>query len=727
MASQEEQVAKAFTEFYYSAFDRNRSELLPLYRPFSMLTFEGQRYSGDQKIVEKLVGLPFQKVQHQVVTVDAQPSNPQPGPILVTVTGRLLVDEESNPQQFSQTFQLIPEEVVKKTVRVISLYQTQNIDQLIVEALVADRYSLLNVICNSVVAGDAAAIVSKGILKILNRQPLGSTEDFLKYIVKNRIIEYKKKSRDLSDVTRDNSLVTMLLVAYARYEGSAYLSLTLSKPLNTVYNLLSNCEIDPQKINSEDVQKTMGENRKNLEEACKILFSHIFDNRKRMPTTILDMCAFLSQTVEELMEKSNPSIALLPPSVERKLSKVAKKKPEISESPSGMNFLGDHTPYGSIKAKDSPLPASPGNPFPISGLASSPSHHSKLSTNSAKNLAITTPEPSTFTEKITPAVRRGLILCGKMLTSLCNDTEFGHKEQSLMDCNEFLIPYRQNMKEFLYKCCNSGNLVLSPLRQSLQPDGKAYSNPNLLDHSRDYSHKRNCSQPQLVNTNETQRPISHARKLQSLSAENLRLDYRSLTNPPPPDADIVALFQSLSKNIDKLEKDIIEKKKTMDAADGEKLVVQFHDLKMLLDSGSYGSGIDVDLSKTKHEIEIAHVDNLKQAVAIDFQSQDTIPSSSIVDINDETTSFYGDLSNFKKILKSEASSQDTITALDKTEEQFDRQSGFSFGDSVAFNTATAVSSDTASQPKKELWYRGKYMWAAIICFAAITGLLCKLH
>lgn len=85
-------------------------------------------------------------------------------------------------------------DVVKKTVRLMNLFQAQNIDQLIVEALVADRYSLLNVICNSVVAGDAAAIVSKGILKILNRQPLGSTEEFLKYIVRNRIIEYSKPS-----------------------------------------------------------------------------------------------------------------------------------------------------------------------------------------------------------------------------------------------------------------------------------------------------------------------------------------------------------------------------------------------------------------------------------------------------------------------------------------------------------------------------------------------------
>jgi hypothetical protein len=48
-------------------------------------------------------------VQHQVTTVDAQPSNPQQGPILVAVTGRLLVDEEKNPMQFSQTFQLIPD------------------------------------------------------------------------------------------------------------------------------------------------------------------------------------------------------------------------------------------------------------------------------------------------------------------------------------------------------------------------------------------------------------------------------------------------------------------------------------------------------------------------------------------------------------------------------------------------------------------------------------------
>ncbi|KAJ1328631.1 hypothetical protein BSLG_010363 [Batrachochytrium salamandrivorans] len=139
-------IAKSFVDFYYASFDRNRAELAPLYVGFglsltivmmlgldspisyyvymftnatpcwyvgeqkegSMLSFEGQQYAGSA-IVQKLVELPFQTVRHQVVTIDAQPSNPSAGPLLVTVTGRLLVDEEQNPMHFSQTFQLVPE------------------------------------------------------------------------------------------------------------------------------------------------------------------------------------------------------------------------------------------------------------------------------------------------------------------------------------------------------------------------------------------------------------------------------------------------------------------------------------------------------------------------------------------------------------------------------------------------------------------------------------------
>jgi hypothetical protein len=72
-----------------------------------MLSFEGQPFQGGQAIVEKLASLPFQKVQHKVSTVDVQPSSTANTSILVFVTGQLLVDEETNPQFFSQVFQLL--------------------------------------------------------------------------------------------------------------------------------------------------------------------------------------------------------------------------------------------------------------------------------------------------------------------------------------------------------------------------------------------------------------------------------------------------------------------------------------------------------------------------------------------------------------------------------------------------------------------------------------------
>ncbi|WEW55109.1 Nuclear transport factor 2 [Emydomyces testavorans] len=62
---------------------------------------------GSTTILEKLTSLPFQKVVHQVSTLDAQPTNN--GGILVMVTGALLVDEEQKPMSYSQTFQLLPD------------------------------------------------------------------------------------------------------------------------------------------------------------------------------------------------------------------------------------------------------------------------------------------------------------------------------------------------------------------------------------------------------------------------------------------------------------------------------------------------------------------------------------------------------------------------------------------------------------------------------------------
>ncbi|KAH8100214.1 nuclear transport factor 2 [Cristinia sonorae] len=102
-------IAKQFTDFYYSTFDSNRSALQAVYRPTSMLTWEGSPILGATDITEKLVSLPFEKVQHKVTTFDAQPSSPTIASILVSVTGLLLVDDSPNPLQFSQIFHLIPD------------------------------------------------------------------------------------------------------------------------------------------------------------------------------------------------------------------------------------------------------------------------------------------------------------------------------------------------------------------------------------------------------------------------------------------------------------------------------------------------------------------------------------------------------------------------------------------------------------------------------------------
>ncbi|KAL7754178.1 Nuclear transport factor 2 [Sorochytrium milnesiophthora] len=102
-------VGKGFTDYYYSLFDSNRQQLRALYREHSMLSFEGTDIVGVNSIMEKIEGLPFQKIVHNILSVDAQPSHPQLGSIMVTVTGQLVTDDEAKPLFFCQTFNLMPE------------------------------------------------------------------------------------------------------------------------------------------------------------------------------------------------------------------------------------------------------------------------------------------------------------------------------------------------------------------------------------------------------------------------------------------------------------------------------------------------------------------------------------------------------------------------------------------------------------------------------------------
>jgi hypothetical protein len=49
-------------------------------------------------------GLPFAKVVHKVLTLDAQPASSTIAAIMVLVTGQLVVDDGQNVLQYSQMF-----------------------------------------------------------------------------------------------------------------------------------------------------------------------------------------------------------------------------------------------------------------------------------------------------------------------------------------------------------------------------------------------------------------------------------------------------------------------------------------------------------------------------------------------------------------------------------------------------------------------------------------------
>ncbi|KAJ3192642.1 Nuclear transport factor 2 [Irineochytrium annulatum] len=102
-------IAKQFTDFYYSTFDTNRAQLAALYRDTSMLTYEGTQFQGVNSIVEKLTNLGFQQIRHVITKIDAQPSHPTAGSIMITVFGQLQIDNEQHPFNFMQTFNLYPE------------------------------------------------------------------------------------------------------------------------------------------------------------------------------------------------------------------------------------------------------------------------------------------------------------------------------------------------------------------------------------------------------------------------------------------------------------------------------------------------------------------------------------------------------------------------------------------------------------------------------------------
>ena len=112
ICAQFEQVGQAFATPYYNVFDPDRGHLGSLYKDdVSMLNFEHSaerpgQFKGTAAILQNLQSLPFQKVQHQIVTIDCQPT--PGGGVRVMICVNLLIDAERMHTRFRQVFQMLP-------------------------------------------------------------------------------------------------------------------------------------------------------------------------------------------------------------------------------------------------------------------------------------------------------------------------------------------------------------------------------------------------------------------------------------------------------------------------------------------------------------------------------------------------------------------------------------------------------------------------------------------
>ncbi|MFI5774740.1 nuclear transport factor 2 family protein [Streptomyces sp. NPDC051658] len=102
-------MAQAFVGHYFRSFDNYdaRDSLASLYRPESMLTWEGNQIQGASDIIAQLKKPELKAVKTQITSSDAQPG--ANNSVVVLVTGNLAIDNAfDKPMHFTRTFILAP-------------------------------------------------------------------------------------------------------------------------------------------------------------------------------------------------------------------------------------------------------------------------------------------------------------------------------------------------------------------------------------------------------------------------------------------------------------------------------------------------------------------------------------------------------------------------------------------------------------------------------------------
>ncbi|XP_070492754.1 probable nuclear transport factor 2 [Chironomus tepperi] len=99
-----DKLGKIYVSQYYSLFDdpKKRLSLVALYHAEdSFMTFEGQRYRGTKKILEKFEALKLKSLKRTILSIDTQPLHD--GGVIINVIGKVHENDKKD-YLYAQTF-----------------------------------------------------------------------------------------------------------------------------------------------------------------------------------------------------------------------------------------------------------------------------------------------------------------------------------------------------------------------------------------------------------------------------------------------------------------------------------------------------------------------------------------------------------------------------------------------------------------------------------------------
>ena len=100
-------VAKQFLQFYYPTFGANRAGVFGLYHDSAVLDFEGKKYEGKQSVLNYFQeGMNFKTAKYYISSFTAQ--NSSNGGMIIFVIGKIVIDNDENPINFNEVFQIFP-------------------------------------------------------------------------------------------------------------------------------------------------------------------------------------------------------------------------------------------------------------------------------------------------------------------------------------------------------------------------------------------------------------------------------------------------------------------------------------------------------------------------------------------------------------------------------------------------------------------------------------------